>query len=118
MNWRASNCGSTRSLGRRPIDRHVGVTTLCITPASPWENGYNESLNESLCDEMPDGEIFYSFAEARVLIEAWRYYNTICLHSSLGYRLLGSETPSPPLPPSGSASLHLRTAEATGATMH
>jgi transposase InsO family protein len=65
----------------------VGVTTLYITPASPWENGYNESFNGSLRDELLNGEIFYSLAEAKVLIEAWRrHYNTIRPHSSLGYR--------------------------------
>ena len=65
----------------------VGVTTLYITPASPWENGYNESFNGSLRDELLNGEIFYSLAEARVLIEAWRrHYNTVRPHSSLGYR--------------------------------
>ncbi len=50
----------------------IGVTTLYITPASPWENGYNESFNGSLRDELLNGEIFYSLAEAKVLIEAWR----------------------------------------------
>lgn len=81
----------------------VGVKTLYITPASPWENGYNESFNGSLRDELLNGEIFYSLAEAKVLIEAWRrHYNTIRPHSSLGYRPPAPETASPPLPPSGS----------------
>ena len=118
MIWRASNCGSTRSLGRRPTDRHVGVTTFYINPASHWENGQNESSNESLCDELLSGEIFYSLAEAKVLVEPWRHYNTIRPHSSLGYRLPASEAASPPSPPSASASLHLRTAKATEVTMH
>ncbi len=53
-------------------------------PGSPWENGYNESFNGSLRDELLNGEIFYSLAEARVLIEAWRrHYNTVRPHSSL-----------------------------------
>lgn len=66
----------------------IGVKTLYITPGSPWENGYNESFNGSLRDELLNGEIFYSLAEAKVLIEAWRrrHYNTIRPHSSLGYR--------------------------------
>lgn len=56
--------------------RQLGVTTLYITPGSPWENGYNESFNGSLRDELLNGEIFYSLAEAKVLIEAWRrHYN-------------------------------------------
>jgi putative transposase len=46
------------------------VTTLYITPASPSENGSNESFNGSLCDELLNGEIFYRLAEAKVLIEA------------------------------------------------
>lgn len=97
----------------------VGVETLYITPASPWENGYNESFNGSLRDELLNGEIFYSLAEAKVLIEAWRkHYNTVRPHSSLGYRPPAPETASPPLPPSGSASLHLQAAMATEATMH
>ncbi len=97
----------------------VGVTTLYITPASPWENGYNESFNGSLRDELLNGEIFYSLAEARVLIEAWRrHYNTVRPHSSLGYRPPAPETAPSPLPPSGSATLHLQTAMAKEPTMH
>jgi len=65
----------------------IGVKTLYIAPGSPWENGYNENFNGSLRDELLNGEIFYSLAEAKVLIEAWRrHYNTIRPHSSLGYR--------------------------------
>ncbi|PYD49434.1 IS3 family transposase [Komagataeibacter saccharivorans] len=87
----------------------IGVKTLYITPGSPWENGYNESFNGSLRDELLNGEIFYSLAEARVLIEAWRrHYNTVRPHSSLGYRPPAPETVTPPYPASGSASLHLR----------
>lgn len=87
----------------------IGVKTLYITPGSPWENGYNESFNGSLRDELLNGEIFYSLAEAKVLIEAWRrHYNTVRPHSSLGYRPPAPETATPPYPASGSASLHLR----------
>ena len=97
----------------------VGVTTLYITPASPWENGYNESFNGSLRDELLNGEIFYSLAEARVLIEAWRrHYNTVRPHSSLGYRPPAPEAAPSPLPPPGSASLHLQTAMAKEASLH
>ena len=86
----------------------VGETTLYITSASPWENGYNESFNGSLRDELLNGEIFYSLVEGKVLIEAWRrHYNTVRPHSSLGYRPSAPETASPPLLPSGSATLHL-----------
>lgn len=97
----------------------VGVTTLYIAPGSPWENGYNESFNGSLRDELLNGEIFYSLAEAKILIEAWRrHYNTIRPHSSLGYRPPAPEAVPSPVPPSGSATLHLRPALAMEARMH
>ena len=45
------------------------------------------SFNGSLRDELLDGEIFYSLAEAKILIKTWRrHYNTIRPHSSLGYQ--------------------------------
>ena len=95
------------------------ATEPFIEPGSPWENGYCESFNAKLRDELLNGEIFYSLAEAKVLIEAWRrHYNTIRPHSSLGYRPPAPETASLPLPPSGSATLHLQAAMATEATMH
>jgi putative transposase len=63
------------------------VGTLFIEPGSPWENGYIESFNGKLRDELLNGEIFFTLREARVLIEAWRkHYNQIRPHSSLGYR--------------------------------
>ncbi len=65
----------------------VNVKTLYIEPGSPWENGYNESFNGKLRDELLNGEIFYTLKEAKVLIEQWRcHYNTIRPHSALGYR--------------------------------
>jgi len=65
----------------------LNVKTLYIEPGSPWENGYIESLNGKLRDELLDGEIFYTLKEAQVLIERWRrHYNTVRPHSSLGYR--------------------------------
>jgi len=65
----------------------IGVTTLFIEPGSPWENGYNESFNGKLRDEVLNGEIFYTLQEAQVIIEQWRQeYNTFRPHSSLGYR--------------------------------
>jgi putative transposase len=76
----------------------IGVKTLYIAPGSPWENGYNESFNGSLRDELLNGEIFYSLAKAMVLIEAWRrHYNTVRPHSSLGYRPSAPETATPPM---------------------
>ena len=71
----------------------VGVKTLYIAPGSPWENGYNESFNGSLRDELLNGEIFYSLAEAQVLIEAWRrHFNAVRPHSALKYRPPAPET--------------------------
>jgi putative transposase len=64
----------------------VGVKTLYIEPGSPWENGYVESFNGRMRDELLDREIFDTLLEAKVLIERWRVqYNTIRPHSSLGY---------------------------------
>lgn len=58
-----------------------------IEPGSPWENGFIESFNGKMRDELLNGEIFYSLKEAQILIEMWRKeYNTIRPHSALGYR--------------------------------
>jgi transposase InsO family protein len=74
----------------------IGVRTLFIERASPWENGYNESFNGKLRDELLDREIFYSLREAEVLIERWRrHYNTMRPHSALGYRPPAPETVLP-----------------------
>jgi transposase InsO family protein len=65
----------------------LGVKTLFIEPGSPWENGYVESFNGKMRDELLDREIFYSVKEAQVLIELWRKeYNHIRPHSALAYR--------------------------------
>ena len=74
----------------------VGVKTLFIEPGSPWENGYIESFNGKLRDEMLNGEVFTTLLEAKVLIERWRsHYNTARPHCSLGYRPPAPETVSP-----------------------
>ena len=74
----------------------VGVKTLYIEPGSPWENGYIESFNGKLRDELLSGEIFTTLLEARVLIERWRnHYNTARPHSSLGYRPPAPEAINP-----------------------
>ena len=63
------------------------VATGYIEPGSPWENGYVESFNGKLSDELLDGEIFDTLLEAEVLIERYRVrYNPVRPHSSLGYR--------------------------------
>jgi transposase InsO family protein len=65
----------------------VGAKTAYIEPGSPWENGYCESFNGKLRDELLNDEIFYTLKEAKTVIEAWRrHYNTVRPHSSLGYR--------------------------------
>jgi putative transposase len=65
----------------------LGVKTLFIEPGSPWENGYIESFNGKMRDELLDREIFTTLAEAKVLVGQWRKeYNQIRPHSSLNYR--------------------------------
>jgi Transposase and inactivated derivatives len=65
----------------------VGAQCAFIEPGSPWENGYVESFNARLRDELLNGEIFYTLKEAQILIEQWRiHYNTIRPHSALGYK--------------------------------
>lgn len=74
----------------------VGASTLYIEPGSPWENGYCESFNGKLRDELLNGEIFYSLKEATIVIEQWRkHYNTIRPHSSLQYRPPAPQTSLP-----------------------
>jgi putative transposase len=65
----------------------IGSKTAYIMPGSPWENGYCESFNSKLRDELLNGEIFYTLKEAKIVIEQWRrHYNTIRPHSSLRYQ--------------------------------
>ena len=79
-------------------------------PGSPWENGFIESFNARLRDELLDGEIFYSLREAKIVVESWRrHYNQVRPHASLGYRapapevfvpVLATRIPAPPRPAS------------------
>jgi putative transposase len=65
----------------------VGAKTAYIEPGSPWENGYIESFNARLRDELLNGEIFYTLREAKIVIESWRrHYNAVRPHASLGYK--------------------------------
>ena len=65
----------------------MGVRTLYIEPGSPWENGYVESFNGKLRDELLNREVFETLREAQVLIERWRReVNQIRPHSALAYR--------------------------------
>jgi putative transposase len=77
----------------------VGAKTAYIAPGSPWENGFIESFNARLRDELLDGEIFYSLKEAQVVIESWRrHYNTLRPHGSLGYKPPAPEVFVPAMP--------------------
>ena len=74
----------------------VGAKTLYIEPGSPWENGYCESFNGKLRDELLNREIFYSLKEAKAVIGQWRsHYNAVRPHSSLGYRPPAPQAYSP-----------------------
>jgi transposase InsO family protein len=95
----------------------VGAKTASIERGSPWENGYIESFNGKLRDELLRGELFYSLREAQVLIEAWRRHdNTVRPHSALGYQPPAPEVtlwpaaqprPAPPAtPPAEQTSIH------------
>jgi putative transposase len=65
----------------------IGARTAYIEKASPWEDGYVESFNGKLRDELLNGEVFNTLREAQLLIEEWRqHYNRVRPHSSLGYR--------------------------------
>ena len=66
---------------------NLQVSTLFIEPGSPWENGYIESFNGKLRDELLNREIFTTLIEAKILIEEWRKeYNQVRPHSALNYR--------------------------------
>ena len=75
----------------------VGVRTLYIEPGSPWENGYVESFNGKLRDELLNVEIFDTLWEAKVLVERWRReYNQRRPHSALAYRPPRRRRPNSP----------------------
>ena len=84
---RSDNGAEMTATAVREFLGNLEVGTLYIEPGSPWENGYIESFNGKLRDELLDGEIFTTLLEAKVLVEQWRrHYNTVRPHSSLGYR--------------------------------
>jgi transposase InsO family protein len=69
------------------------VAPLYIEPGSPWENGYCESFNGKMRDQLLNGELFYTLKEAQIIIERWRiHYNTVRPHSSLGGQPPAPET--------------------------
>ncbi len=64
-------------------------------PGSSWENGFCESFNSKLQDELLNLEVFSSLREAEVLIRSWRqHFNTVRPHSSLGYVPPAPEAPT------------------------
>lgn len=88
---RSDNGSEFTALTIRKWLQRIGVKTLYIEPGSPWENGYIESFNGKLRDELLNGEIFDTILEAKILTEKWReHYNKIRPHSSLNF--------SPPVP--------------------
>jgi len=75
---------------------NLGVQTLFIEPGSPWENGFVESFNGRMRDELLNLERFDTLHEAKVLVERWRHvYNRIRPHGSLDYRPPAPETKEP-----------------------
>lgn len=65
--------------------KQLEVQPLFIEKGSPWENGYVESFNGKMRDQLLNGELFYTLREAQIIIERWRiHYNTVRPHSSLG----------------------------------
>ena len=102
-----------KSGGIRP--RRVGVSTLYIEPGSPWENGYVESFNGKLRDELLDREVFYTLLEVQVLTEQYRQtHNRISPHSSLCYRPLAPEVMPPTEPGSSSGHTNIQSGTTTG----
>jgi putative transposase len=94
---RRCGAGSQRSEPRRPTSSPAApfrAAVAVLIPAGPdrqlccrWENGYCESFNAKLRDELLNGEIFTTLKEARIVIEGWRrHYNTLRPHSSLDYQ--------------------------------
>ena len=87
LHLRSDNGPEFTAIAVREWLGRLGVRTLFIEPGSPWENGYMESFNGKMRDELLNGEIFYTLEEARTIIEDWRlHYNHHRPHSSLGYR--------------------------------
>ena len=114
---RSDNGGEfTAKTVRKWLD-DLGVKTLYIEPASPWENGYLESFNGKLRDELLNGEMFDTLLEAQVLVERWRiHYNMVRPHSALNYRPPAPEAVQPWLPASATPQLSAMAVEALGLT--
>jgi len=95
----------------------IGVGTLYIEPGSPWENGYLESFNGKLRDELLAREVFDTLLEAKVLVARWRrHYNAVRPHSSLGYRPPAPQTVLPWPQGWDRSDLQIMAAQAVGLT--
>jgi len=85
-------------------DAEVG--TLHIQKASPWENGYVESFNSRLRDELLNRELFLSLPEARYVLDEWRaQYNNDRIHGGLNWMTPAAFAASLPGPPVGASPL-------------
>lgn len=83
---RSDNGSEFCSAAVQGVMDEFGVKPLFVKPASPWENGYVESFNARMRDELLDGEIFLTLAEIKYVVNRWRMdYNHYRLHSSLSY---------------------------------
>jgi len=95
-NIRSDNGSEFTAKAVRAWLARLGVQTQYIEPGSPWENGYNESFNGKLRDELLNREIFTTLKEAQVLIASWcHHYNTVRPHSALGYKPPAPQTIHP-----------------------
>jgi transposase InsO family protein len=84
---RSDNGGEFTARAVRKWLGELGVRTLFIEPCSPWENGFIESFNGKMRDELLNREIFTTLTEAKVLIAEWRKeYNQVRPHSARGYK--------------------------------
>ena len=87
VHLRSDNGSEFTAKGVRAWLKKLEIKPLFIEPGSPWENGYVESFNGKMRDELLAREIFYSLKEAQIMIEMWRkHYYTIRPLSTLGYR--------------------------------
>ena len=93
-----SDNGPSSSPKPAGLDSSRGARSAYIERGSPWENGFIESFNARLRDELLDGEIFYTLREAQIVIESWRrHYNAVRPHASIGYQAPAPEVFVPAL---------------------
>jgi transposase InsO family protein len=65
----------------------MNVNWHYIAPGKPMQNGYVESFNGRMRDELLNESLFFGLADARLAIGAWVMdYNTTRPHSSLDYQ--------------------------------